>query len=413
MRKILFAASALSDNRFGSETCLAAALKQRDKNFDARFILPLYDGQPIERFVLAAQVCLENQNCTIFSCEDNDITCYFVYHERFRSGLSDGESDALFCQAVAEAMPALDFFPDILHALDLRTALSVVYLKEKSGQDSRYAGVRRVFNIRSFEQAGAGKHSGNINLLKSVFECADAVVISPECKKVLNKPEYSNLEKYRYKLFEINSEIDRESECLADIAAEKARMKAELQRLLGFPEKPDVPLIAFVSRLTDRKKLDILTLAAEEMLKEDVQFAFLGKGDAYFEKFFQNLSARYPQKAKAVITLDLSLARRICAGADMYLIPGSGICGEARSAASKYGTVPIMHGDSRQMNTEIGFAFSPYSVWNLLRTIKRALATYQNKEAWNALVKKMILQDLLWNKTAVEYGKLYSNFGKN
>jgi len=409
MRKILFAANEnpnASAERIVLEVSgLAAALKRRDQNLDVRVILPLDAGMERlgERLAFAAQFSMENENIAVYSCEYNGAACYFADCRSFPHA-------SFFCKAVPEAMPALNFFPDVLHALDLPAAASVIYIKEKAGRDGRYAGIRRVFTLSRLSEAG--EPSGNINRLKSAVESADAVAVGPALTMLdFSKELRAFLEQYRYKLFEIG-EFDREFEnsgLFMKIAAEKERYKSELQKRTGLPEKPDVPLIAVMTRFSDRKKLDTLALGAEEILKEDVQLVVLGKGDAYFEKFFQNLAARHPRKAKAIISFDRTLARFVSAGADMTLLPDDGgIFGAVSFPAAEYGAVPLYgsEGDGH------GFSFSPYSVWNLLGAIRQASARYQNKEAWNSLVKKIVRQDFIRKRTAEEYLKVYNSLIK-
>jgi starch synthase len=472
MKKILFAASEavpfVSTGGLGDVIgSLPAALKQSDESLDVRVILPLYAGmdkQLREKLTFVAKTTVRlswrNQYCGIFSYKYNDVTYYFIDNEYyFKRNFLYGEFDdaerfAFFCKAVLEVMPVIDFFPDILHANDWQTALSVIYLDKKFKQDSRYAGIKSVFTIHNIQYQGiygfellgdifdldaytaeTVEYDGSINLLKGAVVCADMVTtVSPTYAKEILSPKFSHglhyvLEMYKGKLCGILNGIDgeyynplKDSELFTnyshDSAQDKTQNKTELQKLLGLPEQPDTPLIAMISRLTDHKGLDLLTLAAEDILKDDVQLVILGKGDAYFENFFKSLSARFPQKAKAIIDFDKTLAKRIYAGADMFLMPSkSEPCGLAQMIASRYGTVPIIHetGGLYDSIKDVGcegggngFTFSAYSAWNMLCTIKRATEMYRKKEEWNALVVKIMQHDFSWNKSAEEYIKLYS-----
>ncbi len=471
MKKILFTASEAvpfaSTGGLGDVIgSLPAALKQSDENLDVRVILPLYAGmdkQFREKLTFVAETTVRlswrNQYCGIFSYDYNDVTYYFIDNEYyFKRNFLYGEFDdaerfAFFSKTVLEVMPVIDFFPDILHANDWQTALSVIYLEKKFRQNSRYADIKSVFTIHNIQYQGiygfellgdifdldvysaqTVEYDGSINLLKGAVVCADMVTtVSPTYAKEILSPKFSHglhyvLEMYKGKLCGILNGIDgeyynplKDSELFAnysyDKTEDKARNKTELQKLLGLPEKPDTPLLAMITRLTDHKGLDLMTLAAEDILKEDVQFVILGKGDAYFENFFRNLSARFPQKAKAIIAFDKTLAKRIYAGADMFLMPSkSEPCGLAQMIASRYGTVPIIHetGGLYDSIKDVGcegggngFTFSAYSAWNMLCTVKRALEMYRNKEEWNALVKKIMQYDFSWKKSAEEYLKLY------
>ena len=66
----------------------------------------------------------------------------------------DGERYAYFCKAVMEMLRQIDWYPDILHAHDWQSALSVVYLKTRYASDPAYAGIRSVFTIHNIEYQG-------------------------------------------------------------------------------------------------------------------------------------------------------------------------------------------------------------------------------------------------------------------
>ena len=53
----------------------------------------------------------------------------------------------------------------------------------------------------------------------------------------------------------------------ANDLAGKAMCKAALQREMGLPERPDVPLFGVISRLTPQKGLDVLAHALERLLR--------------------------------------------------------------------------------------------------------------------------------------------------
>ena len=60
--------------------------------------------------------------------------------------------------------------------------------------------------------------------------------------------------------------------------ADKAACKAALQRELGLPARPDVPLVGFIGRLDHQKGVDLITDAAGWLMSQDMQLVMLGSG---------------------------------------------------------------------------------------------------------------------------------------
>ena len=63
----------------------------------------------------------------------------------------------------------------------------------------------------------------------------------------------------------------------------KAANKVALQKELGLPVNPDIPLIAFIGRLDFQKGADIALQAAPWMMSQGVQLVCLGTGSQDLE----------------------------------------------------------------------------------------------------------------------------------
>lgn len=160
-----FAASGGLGDVLGS---LPAALKARMENaVDIRVVMPLYGQIKSEwrekmTFLRSFTVYLawRKQYCGLFTLEKDGVTWYFLDNEYYfqRAALygqyDDGERYAFFSMAVLDMMREIDFFPDILHAHDWQSALSVIYLKRRYAADPRYAGIRSVYTIHNIEYQG-------------------------------------------------------------------------------------------------------------------------------------------------------------------------------------------------------------------------------------------------------------------
>ena len=142
----------------------------------------------------------------------------------------------------------------------------------------------------------------------------------------------------------------------------------------------------------------------------------LGSGDWEFETFFYEMSKKYPDKVGFKLGFIPDLARKIYAGADLFLMPSkSEPCGLAQMIALRYGTIPIVRKTGGLADTIIdienekgnGFVFDNYNAHEMLETIWRAVGKYGDKAAWSKMVENALAIDNGWNVSAGEYIKLY------
>ncbi|MDD2268561.1 MAG: glycogen synthase GlgA [Eubacteriales bacterium] len=444
---------------------LPAALKKLGgDSFDIRVILPLYksvDNSWLQKMEKVCETTIplswRNQYAGVYSVIKDDVTFYFIDNEyyfsrRFLYGsFDDGERFAYFSKAVIELMPKLDFIPDIIHAHDWQSALSVIYLKNHYLWRKEYSNVKTVFTIHNIEYQGVYgfdifndifdlrpedrqtvEYGGLINLMKGAIVSCDALTtVSPSYAGEILTPEYSQglhpvLELNKAKLMGIINGIDinyYNAACDPDIYTNftaddicgKAKDKEELQKLLGLPEKADTPLITMITRLASHKGVDLLTHAVDELLSKDVQFVLLGTGDYHYEEFFKRLSENYPAKAASLITYNKELSKKIYAAADIFLMPSkSEPCGLAQMIASRYGAVPIVRNVGGLRDTihepDNGFTFNHYNSGDMLYAINRALEKYADKDEWQKLVIRVMKTDFSWDVSAKKYAELYDTF---
>lgn len=472
MKKILFVAGEAlpfaSSGGLGDVIGSLPAAIAGSGEFDVRVVMPLYSSIDDKyrsgfEFVTSRYVQLSwrSQYCGVFKTVCRGVTFYFIDNEYyFKRNMLYGEYDdaerfAFFCRAVLEIMPDIDFYPDVLHANDWHTALSVIYLKQcYSRVSEEYAHMKAVLTIHNIQyqgeygfellgdifglmpsEKGIVEYNGNINLLKGAIVCADAVTtVSPTYAKEIMSPKFSHglhfvLEQYSYKLTGILNGIDRDyynpakdGELFANYSvrnmAGKAICKSGLQRMLGLPEKPDTPLIAVVSRLVGHKGLDLLMLASDDILSGDTQLVILGQGDRAYEDYFRGLAERYPAKCRALITYNRDLSKKIYSASDIFLMPSrSEPCGLAQMISSRYGAIPVVHETGGLFDSikDIGcegggngFTFAAYSAFELFSSVKRACDMYcGDREGFEKLRRKVMRVDFSWKKSASEYIKLY------
>ena len=150
------------------------------------------------------------------------------------------------------------------------------------------------------------------------------------------------------------------------------------------------------------------------MMNIPIQLAVLGTGESRYENLFRYAQRTYPGRLAARIEYNDALARRIFAGADIFLAPSLfEPCGLTQMIAMRYGTVPIVRETgglkdtvtpfNRCDNTGCGYSFANYNAHELLHAAETAAKDYQNKPLWNGLVSRGMAKDFSWKKAAGEY----------
>jgi starch synthase len=467
--KVLYAASeALPFIASGGLGDVAGSLPQalRKRLVGCRVVMPLYDNIKQElkdtmKFItnISVPVAWRRQYCGIFEARSGGVIYYLLDNQYYfkRDSLygfyDDAERFAFFSRAILEIIPYIDFKPDIIHCNDWQTALTPVYYSTMYAQRPGYENIKTVFTIHNIQYQGVYgdelidnvvgidhahknlvEYDGTVNLMKGAIECANAVTtVSPSYAKEILDPWYSHgldpiLRERSFKLRGILNGIDvinydpeTDKDIFKNYTADNIRgkytNKRELQKLLGLPEKSDTPVMGMVTRLVSHKGLDLCKAVLDELLATtDIQLVVLGSGDYQYEEFFRGLAARYPDKVGLCLGFVPDLARKIYAGADLFLMPSkSEPCGLSQMVALRYGTIPIVRetGGLRDSvrdsgdNEGNGFVFSSYNAHDMLHAIKRAVEGYQDKEGWAILVKRAMDSDNSWGKSANDYIKMY------
>ncbi|WP_373781934.1 glycogen synthase, partial [Jeotgalibaca porci] len=289
-----------------------------------------------------------------------------------------------------------------------------------------------------FHEAGV-KYYENVNFLKGGINFSDVVTtVSPTYAEEIQTPAFGEgLEgTLRYNSWKIrgiingidydinNPESDSRLDyhyTAEDLSGKVANKKA-LQQRLGLPVMADVPLIGAVSRLTGQKGFHLIEEKIHELMAtRDVQIVILGTGDAEFENAFRNMEQMYPDKCRAIIDFDVTLAQHIYAGSDMFLMPSAfEPCGLSQMISMRYGTIPIVHEIGGLKDTVIpyneitgegtGFSFWGFNSTNLLATISRALDVYEDQpEEWQQLMSQGMDSDFSWAQPAKEYLSIYQS----
>jgi starch synthase len=200
----------------------------------------------------------------------------------------------------------------------------------------------------------------------------------------------------------------------------KKLCKADLQKEFGLPVDEKAPVLGIISRLTEQKGFDLITGAMDDLLKEGIQLTILGTGDEKYHLLLGSLAGKYPRQVGLRIAFDNTLAHKIEAGADMFLMPSRfEPCGLNQIYSLKYGTVPIVRAvgglddtiqDHRPENPGgTGFKFSDYTPAALLEAVRRALAAFRDRAGWEELMVRGMTADFSWDRSARAYLQIYGD----
>ncbi len=389
-----------------------------------------------------------------------------VDHPRFfgaRAGLygegggeyaDNAERFAHLCRAALAVPAALGRRPRIVHANDWQTGLCPWLLRHERARDPALAGARTVFTVHNLAYQGvfpkealpflglpwdvfhvdAMEFYDQVSFMKAGLSFADALTtVSPTyAREILTPEEGAGLDPLlrhrRAVLHGILNGIDvaewdpaRDPHLPAHYSARdlagKGACKASLQRELGLPVRPDVPLVGMVSRLADQKGVDLVVAALPQIVLREAQVAVLGTGSHAYEEAFRRAAAAHPAQVAARIGFDEGLAHRIEAGADVFLMPSRyEPCGLNQMYSLRYGTAPVVRAvgglddtveDFDGWNRGTGFKFREYAPHALLLALRRALEAWRDQRAWRALVLRGMAQDFSWDRSARGYEALY------
>jgi starch synthase len=200
---------------------------------------------------------------------------------------------------------------------------------------------------------------------------------------------------------------------------DRAANKLALQQEVGLNRNPDTMLVGMVSRLVEQKGLDLMLQVLDRFLAyNDAQVVVLGTGERYYETALWELAGRYPGRVATYLLYNDGLARRIYAGADVFLMPSRfEPCGISQLLAMRYGCVPLVrrtgglvdtvthHDPENALGT--GYCFDRYEPLDLLSCMVRATEGFRYKRQWTTLQQRGMEQNFSWERSAVEYEQTY------
>jgi starch synthase len=204
----------------------------------------------------------------------------------------------------------------------------------------------------------------------------------------------------------------------ADVTG-KAACKRALQREMGLAERPDVPLLGIVSRLSEQKGTDVVLSALTRILDLDTQMVILGSGDRAAEGYLHWRSHHGGDRFRAWIGFSEALAHRIEAAADLFLMPSRfEPCGLNQMYSQRYGALPVVRATGGLDDTVenynpgtgegTGFKLWDLNPESLVATVRWAVDTYRNKpERFRAMQVRAMKKHFGWDIAAAKYTQVY------
>ena len=360
-----------------------------------------------------------------------------------------------FCRAAIEI--AKHVWPtDVFHCHDWQTALLPVLLRTSYGDDPVVKDLPVVFTIHNMGyhgrfrrdvlarasipaelfNPGALEFYGDVNFLKGGLVYSDYLTtVSPTYAKEIQTPEFGYgldgvVRSRGDRVVGILNGVDyttwnpaKDSLIAAryspkDLAG-KHVCKNDLLHTFGLAnDNPHRAVLGIVSRFADQKGFDLIADRAHEMLREDIMLVVLGTGDRRYEDLFRALANAYPGRVGIKFAYDNTIAHKVEAGADIFLMPSRyEPCGLNQIYSLKYGTVPVVRAtgglDDTVENFDVehgtgtGFKFAEYTGAAFLYAVKQALQHYADERIWKRIQLNGMIKDFSWKSPAIEYAKVY------
>ncbi len=437
--------------------------------FDARVIIPYhrciknkYADRVEHLFYFYVQLGWRREYAGIEKLELDGVTIYLVDNEHYFGdriywgGEGEIEQYAFFSRAVMDALPNLDFAPEVIHCNDWHTAMLPMLGKTQypGCMQERLKYILTIHNIAfqgklsyAFAKDLLGIEDkyltddymalgGCANFMKGGCVFADRInTVSPSYAREIMTDYYgegleSILKTRADDVSGIINGIDKDffnprkdpripAHYDRGHRKGKAACKAALQEQMGLHVDPEVPIFAMVTRMTEQKGFDLVACVLDDLMgREEMQFMLLGSGEERFENFMRAAEYRYKGRVCSYIGYNENLANLIYAGSDFYLMPSRfEPCGLSQMIAMRYGTVPIVRETGGLRDTVMpfnrytgegtGFCFANYDAWEMRDAMRAALSCYKNKEVMDSLIQNDMKADFGFEHSAEEYARLY------
>ncbi len=445
--KILYAAAEVDPfAKVGGLADVAASLPQRlrELGHDVRVVTPCHASalpafhRAESRRTLSIGPASASHDVTIATLPGiGGVPVELVLDERYfgRENVY-GEADDLaryqaFCRAVFAMLRQEAWRPDILHLNDWHTAPLAFALRNLAWANPVLRGVASVFTIHNLRYRGPDEF--NDYLAQAIYYSDAVTTVSPTYAREILTPLYGEgleslltlrgdslhgiLNGLNFDHF--NPRTDRALSHPFDLSCleERQANRTALRGQLCLPETSG-PLVAMVTRLTEQKGVDIVLQALPAMLAAGAQLAVLGQGEPALAAELHRLEELHPNSVRLTARFDDEMARRIYAGADIFLMPSRyEPCGLGQLIAMRYGAVPIGRRTGGLADTIVdldehpesatGFLFDEFSGFALTGAFERAVVAFRDPATWTRLQQTGMSRDHSWRASAEQYVHAY------
>ena len=196
------------------------------------------------------------------------------------------------------------------------------------------------------------------------------------------------------------------------VAAGRAANRAAVLDQLGWPDD-GIPLAVMVTRLADQKGVDLVAPVVPVLRHVPMRIAVLGVGEAPLARLLAGLAADHPGWLAFVESFDETLAHRMFAGGDVFLMPSRfEPCGLAQMQAMRYGAIPVVTPVGGLVDTVPDIDVTPdgngivadaVSSVGVLSALFRAARLLADRRRRAPLVQRITALDWSWTDPATRY----------
>lgn len=383
--------------------------------------------------------------------------CFFSKTKKLYGSKNENAKFLIFSVAALKLLSLLKFSADIIHCHDWQTGLIPYYLKTDFRYSKTLKKAKSVFTIHNLifqlgrnwweiplEKKDYGRSKiphlsddnlENINFAKRAILSADVInTVSERYRMEIMTKKFGQdlhriLRNRESKLLGIingidyntyNPEKDENLFCpysFVNHKEAKEKNKLHLQKVVGLPADPKIPILCTTSRVTFQKGFNLILKVLENLIKLNVQVIFMGDGSQEYIKAIKKLQKKYP-KNLVWLSFKQSLETSLYAGSDFFLLPSNHEpCGINQLIAMRYGCIPIvreiggLYDTVENYNPSTGkgngFTFKTEESGLFFAAVVRALENYKYKKSFERLVKIAMKQSNSWEIPAKKYLELY------
>src|SRR5258706_703557 len=427
---------------------------------DIRLVIPFHNAIRIENFPMRREITFSiarqgaDVSVEVFRTDLHGLPVYLISGDPIRHsekvydadpGL-DSEKYIFFSLAALEMARRLDWRPDVVHANDWHTAVSL-YAVRRQAEDPFWAQAKTVMTVHNLGFMGAGsedaltayrlppvedpdlpKWARHVPMPLGLWAADKIVAVSPSYAEEIQTPEYGCglegfLQARRDRVTGIINGIDHSiwdpsgdtflavNYTSKTLPARNA-IKSALQSQFGLKVDPTIPLLGMVTRMDQQKGVDIAVDALRLLPDEPWQAGLLGTGNAELEIAARHLEIDFPHRVTAILRYDGKLAHQIYGGSDMLLMPSRyEPCGLAQMIAMRYGCIPVARATGGLRDTiaegRTGFLFTEPSASIMTAALRRALGAFRDPARWQLMQKTAMAENFSWEQSARKYAALY------